>query len=858
MKPSPPPSALWSCSEPSPARTRLNGSFSGCGSAAIASVHHRRRSSSSQSAAPLPPPPRLPIAAAATASAVLPDDGDVIVSSLGATEHCRSSASSRRARDVEDDVVERRPENGNDDEPNESFAVVRPQAPLSATTATGKVPPPISIDDAEVLDFAAGDSSSCSQARDSPARRRASNTAAASRPNGDMSSGQMSPSLPRASDEVRTWRATALSRWQHLWMNDSLDNPAFMAENLEHFRSLVFFFLRLEQFLSLGALGCFVDVLRVVSLPLWCVLNPTRITLRHLVVLMTLFACVFSLCGWSFVGITHPYSELYHAIRRQSALKIYVIYSICEVAGKLLAAFGADVQEALWSALGCYQHDTRECFSQVLRDVASEESVAATPSPAGEPPAGTAKRSATGGDAGTSAGPVSSHHPPSKPMTTAHTATVGVRGKLLLVMCTLIHCMVHSWVLLVQIVVLNVALNSHSPYALAALLISNNFVEIKSFVQKRHSPEGLFQIGLADIVERVYQAVFVLVILLRQQVTEGGFAAVEVTEIAGIFLLELFIDFTKHVFIARFNALPLSLYVDFQYLLQWDTVRQQVSAARKVVRSRRRASWWSSWWSRAPMAAAMPQPTSHSPTRSPPPAATQPQTETPSRPSTAGDGTSDRRVSSSRRRRQSDTNRTSCRSDVTDVAVVHLDPNTLHHRTAFAQVVAAKLSCSLADAAFICEKWRRIVGAPVPGTLQPRRCRRAGLLPQPCAGVLLWSVLPSRPSLLLWQSTDSVMATVVLVVLVGIGVMALAKVLDTLLMALSLRTVTRELLDRHSNVVCPTAQRSHASTSQQQEGIVTGGSSITASLLSVPEIPPLAAVLDGVSQFRHAGKSTSR
>lgn len=47
---------------------------------------------------------------------------------------------------------------------------------------------------------------------------------------------------------------------------------------------------------------------------------------------------------------------------------------------------------------------------------------------------------------------------------------------------------------MLQVITLNVAINSHSP-ALLPLLLSNQFVEIKGSVFKRYTVEGLFQLS---------------------------------------------------------------------------------------------------------------------------------------------------------------------------------------------------------------------------------------------------------------------------------------------------------------------------------------------------------------------------
>lgn len=57
-----------------------------------------------------------------------------------------------------------------------------------------------------------------------------------------------------------------------------------------------------------------------------------------------------------------------------------------------------------------------------------------------------------------------------------------------------VYCCIHTLVLIYQIIALNVAINSHSN-ALLTLLLSNQFVELKSSVFKKFEKENLFQLS---------------------------------------------------------------------------------------------------------------------------------------------------------------------------------------------------------------------------------------------------------------------------------------------------------------------------------------------------------------------------
>ncbi|ERT02430.1 hypothetical protein HMPREF1624_00728 [Sporothrix schenckii ATCC 58251] len=151
-------------------------------------------------------------------------------------------------------------------------------------------------------------------------------------------------------------------------------------------------------------------------------------------------------------------SRMYHFVRAQSAVKLYVIYNLVEVGDRLLSALGQDIFECLFSAE-------------------------------------TLSRTASG------------------------------RSKILLpfgMFClALVYNIAHTTVLFYQVITLNVAVNSYSN-ALLSLLMSNQFVEVKSSVFKRTEKENTFQLACADIVERFQLWIVLFIIALRNVVEIGG------------------------------------------------------------------------------------------------------------------------------------------------------------------------------------------------------------------------------------------------------------------------------------------------------------------------------------------------
>lgn len=156
--------------------------------------------------------------------------------------------------------------------------------------------------------------------------------------------------------------------------------------------------------------------------------------------------------------------------------------------------------------------------------------------------------------------------------------------------------LVHSTALFYQVITLNVAVNSYSN-ALLTLLMSNQFVEIKSTVFKKFEKENLFQLTCADVVERFQLWLMLTIIAARNIIETGGFtlgnsnstAPVHSSsilpkaftlfspwtgQIMGPFLLvlgsEMLVDWIKHAYITKFNLTKPAIYGRFLDVLAKD------------------------------------------------------------------------------------------------------------------------------------------------------------------------------------------------------------------------------------------------------------------------------------------------
>lgn len=181
---------------------------------------------------------------------------------------------------------------------------------------------------------------------------------------------------------------------------------------------------------------------------------PSNLTTFHKADLLQGAVIIFS----SMALMTLDASRMYHFIRAQSAIKLYVIYNILEVGDRLLSALGQDILECLFS-------------NETLSRNSSGRSKVLMP-----------------------------------------------LGMFIL---ALVYNCLHSVALYYQVITLNVAVNSYSN-ALLTLLLSNQFVEIKSTVFKRCEKDNLFQLTCADIVERFQLWIMLFIIGLRNVVEVGG------------------------------------------------------------------------------------------------------------------------------------------------------------------------------------------------------------------------------------------------------------------------------------------------------------------------------------------------
>ncbi|KAL5150561.1 Protein POLLEN DEFECTIVE IN GUIDANCE 1 [Glycine soja] len=132
-----------------------------------------------------------------------------------------------------------------------------------------------------------------------------------------------------------------------------------------------------------------------------------------------------------------------------------------------------------------------------------------------------------------------------------------------------------------QAITLSACIVSHYN-ALPALLVSNNFSEIKSYVFKGYSKDNVHSMVYSDSIERFHISAFVLFVLAQNILeAEGPWFGSFISNILLVYLFEMAIDVIKHSFIAKFNNISPVAYSEFLEVLCKQTLHMQTEDAKK-------------------------------------------------------------------------------------------------------------------------------------------------------------------------------------------------------------------------------------------------------------------------------------
>ncbi|XAR63698.1 hypothetical protein NMG60_11023728 [Bertholletia excelsa] len=214
-------------------------------------------------------------------------------------------------------------------------------------------------------------------------------------------------------------------------------------------------------------------------------------------------------------------SLIYHMIRGQGTIKLYVVYNVLEIFDKLCQSFVGDVLQTLFNTaegLGsCPPENMRYWFWRFISDEA----------------------------------------------------------------LTVVSSIVHSFILLAQAITLSTCIVAHNN-ALLALLVSNNFAEIKSNVFKRFSKDNIHTMVYYDSVERFHISAFLIFVLAQNmREAEGPWFHSFLSNAFLVFVCEMMIDIIKHSFIAKFNDIKPIAFSEFLEDLCNQTLNIETENGRK-------------------------------------------------------------------------------------------------------------------------------------------------------------------------------------------------------------------------------------------------------------------------------------
>uniref|UniRef100_A0A8R1HVZ5 Protein TAPT1 homolog n=1 Tax=Caenorhabditis japonica TaxID=281687 RepID=A0A8R1HVZ5_CAEJA len=357
--------------------------------------------------------------------------------------------------------------------------------------------------------------------------------------------------------------------WEELTRGYSLHNDhARFSEK----RRKVYAFLRipleLEQFLAYGLLQCIDSFFYLFTfLPLRFLMSIFGSLLRLKPWTSTetcdFLKVVIILCGSMLIREIDS-SFLYHQVRSQGVIKLYIFYNMLEVADRLFSSLGQVNPDFViflfnWDVSKRPRARQSMSFTCFLQQDIFDALLWTTNSE---------KRFSLG-------------------------YLLRTAGHLIV---AILYATLHSFLVILQATTLNVAFNSHNQTVLA-IMMSNNFVELKGSVFKKFAKANLFQMacrfqfslaisrriwwfrckaygpnapGMADYLP--YSMANSHKLMTQKLSNKPPFQIMVVG-------CEYFVDWLKHAFITKFNEINAEVYKDFTITIAFDVIRSRDQSA---------------------------------------------------------------------------------------------------------------------------------------------------------------------------------------------------------------------------------------------------------------------------------------
>jgi hypothetical protein len=278
---------------------------------------------------------------------------------------------------------------------------------------------------------------------------------------------------------------------------------------------------------------------------------------------------------------------IYDFIKGQSVIKLYVIFNSMEVFDRLCCSFGQIMFDSLFlvlmsrndieklSAIPLSFETSKEKKSKANKPIKERDTIATKNCEGDEDKEETLwKGHATQTETlSFSQSPVNARTQQIK-RSDSHLPPTSTLFRIGYFAVALIYVLVHSVLIFIKVIALNVAVNSKS-YALITLLISTNFMEIKGSVFKSYKEETLFQTTCSDILERFQLLAYVFLISVNNFRME--FWSFDINVLPSILYVlmiiwgtEHLVDWTKHAFVIKFNRISPNVYSKYRYILASD------------------------------------------------------------------------------------------------------------------------------------------------------------------------------------------------------------------------------------------------------------------------------------------------
>ncbi|KAD7117597.1 hypothetical protein E3N88_04865 [Mikania micrantha] len=276
------------------------------------------------------------------------------------------------------------------------------------------------------------------------------------------------------------------------------------------------FFVCLDSFLSLLT----IMPIRLITTS-WRLLRTRQLKMLSAAELSD-FGCFLMLASGVILLQQTDISLIYHMIRGQGTIKLYVVYNVLEIFDKLCQSFGGDVLQTLFNTADSLANSSSDNMRNWLWKFISDEVLAV--------------------------------------------ASSNILFNVVIFAITLSTCIV-----------------AHNN-ALFALLVSNNFSEIKSNVFKRFSKDNIQSLVYFDSVERFHIASFLIFVLAQNILeAEGPWFENFLYNAFVVYICELMIDIIKHSFVAKFNEIKPIVYSEFLEDLCKQTLNIQPEDPKKTL-----------------------------------------------------------------------------------------------------------------------------------------------------------------------------------------------------------------------------------------------------------------------------------